>query len=105
MINKPELIEDPRFITNADRTNNEPALKEILDAVFVTDTIEHWLEKLEAATDKAASIEEPKAQAIAYRDEVFTTMSELREPADALEMLVDKSVWPFPTYGDLLFNV
>ena len=63
------------------------------------------LEKLEAATDKAASIEEPKAQAIAYRDEVFTTMSELREPADALEMLVDKSVWPFPTYGDLLFNV
>lgn len=56
LINKPELIEDPRFITNADRTNNEPALKEILDAVFVTDTIEHWLEKLEAAAIPCAPI-------------------------------------------------
>ena len=63
------------------------------------------LEKLEAATDKAAAIEDPKAQAVAYRDEVFSAMAELREPADALEMLVDKSVWPFPTYADLLFNV
>lgn len=63
------------------------------------------LEKLEAATDKAAAIEDPKTQAVAYRDEVFSAMAELREPADALEMLVDKSVWPFPTYADLLFNV
>ena len=63
------------------------------------------LEKLEMLTDKAAAIEEPKAQAIAYRDDVFTAMGELRAPADALEMLIDKDVWPFPTYGDLLFNV
>ena len=63
------------------------------------------LTKLEKVTAQAASIEEPKAQAIAYRDEVFTAMAELRKPADALEMLVDKDVWPFPTYADLLFNV
>ena len=32
-------------------------------------------------------------------------MSILREPADKLEMLVDEKDWPFPTYGELLFNI
>lgn len=86
----------------ADASVQEASLAEISKNLVAMNVA---LEKLEAATNKAASIEEPKAQAIVYRDEVFTTMSELREPADALEMLVDKSVWPFPTYGDLLFNV
>ena len=86
----------------ADASVQEASLAEISKNLVATNAA---LEKLEAVTDKAAAIEDPKAQAIAYRDEVFTTMSELREPADALEMLVDKSVWPFPTYGDLLFNV
>ena len=86
----------------ADASVQEASLAEISKNLVAMNAA---LEKLEAVTDKAAAIEDPKAQAIAYRDEVFTTMSELREPADALEMLVDKSVWPFPTYGDLLFNV
>ncbi len=86
----------------ADASVQEASLAEISKNLVAMNTA---LEKLEAVTDKATAIEDPKAQAIAYRDEVFTTMSELREPADALEMLVDKSVWPFPTYGDLLFNV
>ena len=32
-------------------------------------------------------------------------MAALRSPVDELEMLVDKNVWPVPTYGDLLFEV
>ena len=44
-------------------------------------------------------------QATYYRDIVKTTMDELRAPADALEMIVDKDFWPFPSYGDLLFEV
>ena len=86
----------------ADASVQEASLAEISKNLVAMNAA---LEKLEAVTDKAAVIEDPKAQAVAYRDEVFTTMSELRESADALEMLVDKSVWPFPTYGDLLFNV
>lgn len=86
----------------ADASVQESSLKEISKNLVAMNAA---LEKLEMLTDKAAAIEEPKAQAIAYRDDVFTTMSELRAPADALEMLVDKDVWPFPTYGDLLFNV
>lgn len=63
------------------------------------------LMKLENAVEKAAAITEPRTQAIAYRDEVFTAMAELREPADRLEMIVDGREWPMPTYADLMFNV
>ena len=63
------------------------------------------VEKLTEATNAAVVMEDPKEQAIAYRDTVFAAFAEVREPADKLEMLVDEKVWPFPTYADLLFNV
>ena len=46
-----------------------------------------------------------KEQAQYYRDVICTDMAALRAPADALEMMVDKNMWPFPTYGDLRFEV
>ena len=32
-------------------------------------------------------------------------MEVLRAPVDHLEMIVDSTLWPMPTYGELLFNV
>ena len=32
-------------------------------------------------------------------------MQALRSPVDRLEMIVDKDMWPMPSYGDLLFEV
>ena len=32
-------------------------------------------------------------------------MTALRIPVDELELLVDKDLWPVPTYGDLMFEV
>ena len=63
------------------------------------------LAKLQEVTEKAAEMEEGRDQAVYYRDEVKTAMDELRAPIDKLEMLVDKSMWPMPSYGDLLFEV
>ncbi|MDR2043536.1 MAG: glutamine synthetase III [Clostridium sp.] len=63
------------------------------------------LAKLEKSLGKAGSVENQKDLAVYYRDEVRTAMEELRAPIDELEMLVDKEVWPIPTYGDLLFEV
>ena len=40
-----------------------------------------------------------------YRDEVFTTMQELRNISDTMETQVSKKCWPWPTYGDILFSV
>lgn len=40
-----------------------------------------------------------------YREHVFASMNELRICADELETIVPKELWPFPSYGDLLFSV
>ena len=50
-------------------------------------------------------MEEGATQAAFYRDEVKTAMEALRTPVDKLEMIVDKEVWPMPSYGDLIFEV
>jgi glutamine synthetase len=63
------------------------------------------LVKLEAALGKTGDISSQKDLAFYYKDEVRVIMEALRTPADALEMLVDKEMWPFPTYGDLIFEV
>ena len=63
------------------------------------------LATLEEKLKAAQGIKEHKVCAFYYRDHVKTAMDALRAPADALEMLTDKEVWPIPTYGDLLFEV
>ena len=63
------------------------------------------LAHLEEVTNKAEEMEEGAEQGHYYHDVVFTAMDELRKPADKLEMLVAKSAWPFPSYGDLIFEV
>ena len=63
------------------------------------------LANLEKITEQAASKEEGQEQAEFFKDEVFTAMNTLRAPIDELEMIVDQSFWPVPTYGDLLFDV
>ena len=50
-------------------------------------------------------VEDAKAQAFFYKDTVKAAMEELRTPVDELEMIVDKDVWPIPTYGELTFEV
>ena len=62
-------------------------------------------DRLKEDVQTAAGIVDNKEQAVYYRDVVCADMAALRAPADALEMMVDKSMWPFPTYGDLLFEV
>ena len=63
------------------------------------------LAKLIDVTEQGAAMEEGREQAVFYRDEVKTTMDALRAPVDKLEMIVDKELWPMPSYGDLIFEV
>ena len=62
-------------------------------------------EKLMELDEKAVAIADPKEQAFFYKDEVKAGMEALRAPADKLETIVDKKVWPLPSYGDLIFEV
>ena len=40
-----------------------------------------------------------------YRDRVIPAMNTLRATCDAMEKLTARDWWPFPQYGDLLFNI
>lgn len=60
---------------------------------------------LSEKVEKSAGIADMNARAHAYYDEVVPAMNRLRAPADKLEMMVDKELWPFPSYGDLIFEV
>lgn len=57
------------------------------------------------ATDKASAMDGGREQAEAYHGVVAPAMEALRAPADRLEMIVDKDLWPMPSYGDLIFEV
>lgn len=54
---------------------------------------------------KASAISDAKEQAFYYKDTVKEAMQALRTPIDQLEMIVDSTVWPIPTYGELMFEV
>lgn len=53
---------------------------------------------------EAEKKKEGKERGIFFRKKVVPVMEELRAPIDRLEMLVAKSAWPVPSYGDLLFE-
>ena len=55
--------------------------------------------------DKAKRLKRGKEQAFQYRECVVPAMEALRKPVDKLEMIVDKEMWPMPSYGDLIFEV
>ena len=61
--------------------------------------------KLKKAAEKAAAMENVKEQAYFYKDTVREAMDELRAPVDELEKIVDREVWPVPSYGELTFEI
>lgn len=63
------------------------------------------LAKLIDVTEQAAVKAAGEEQARYFYDTVTVAMAELRDPVDRLEMIVDKEMWPMPSYGDLLFEV
>lgn len=63
------------------------------------------LSELSDITETCGAMEAGEAQAKAYYRQAVPAMDRLREPADKLEMIMDKDLWPFPSYGDLIFEV
>ena len=63
------------------------------------------LTRLEKAVAEAGTVDNAKEQAFFYKDTVRVVMDELRAPIDELEMIVDKEMWPVPSYADLTFEV
>lgn len=87
----------------ADITAQTELLTEISS---LTASLKKNIAVLEEAVEKASNAHgDTYEQASLFRFDVFEKMGILREVADTLETLVDKDVWPMPTYSDLLFNI
>ncbi len=69
------------------------------------DELKSALDKLMVDVSKAGRTSNEKEKAFFYKDTIVPDMAALRTPADALEIVVDRSLWPFPTYGELMFEV
>ena len=58
-------------------------------------------EQLRSALDKTPT--DHQQVVTYYHDVIVPLMEQLRDQADILESITDKSYWPYPTYSDLLF--
>ena len=65
--------------------------------------LESRIKTLEEAQAEASDTHEAGKQAAAYRDKVIPAMQTLRVAADDLECLVDATLWPLPSYAEMLF--
>jgi crotonobetainyl-CoA:carnitine CoA-transferase CaiB-like acyl-CoA transferase len=56
VVNRPELVEDPRFLSTTLRAKSQVELRDILEAVFAKEPAEHWIESFRAAGVPCAPI-------------------------------------------------
>lgn len=63
------------------------------------------LKKLRNLIIEAEDINDGEQKARFFYEKVKPTMQELRAPIDELELIVDRELWPVPTYGELLFEL
>ena len=83
-----------------------PVQKELLEKCSaLLSQASEALEKLKVLLPQVDSMDDVPAMAMAYHDQIVPAMAALRKPVDELELLVDKAIWPVPTYGDLMFEV
>ena len=61
------------------------------------------VERMTEARHKANRQPGERAKAIAYHDTVLPLMAEIRDHADALELIIDDEMWTLPKYRELMF--
>ena len=81
----------------------ELALAERLNTLTVK--LSGLTDDLKARVDEAHAVDDAYAKAVAYHNDVFTVMQELRAVVDELETIVGEDAWPYPTYDELLYNI
>ena len=75
--------------------------KHLTVIVKLTDAFRIQTEKLAHALDHSSASSEKHAKYM--RDTVVPAMAKLRDTGDQIEILVPHSIWPLPTYREMLF--
>ena len=85
--------------------SNEAEKKLLCKLCTLTDSFYSNIESLEAAVKTGEKNIGKEGNAMFYKNEVIGAMNALRADGDALEELCDSAVWPYPSYGDMLFSI
>jgi glutamine synthetase len=81
-------------------TVQENLLKTILKNITIIKT---GIDNLEAKLNAISKVDSISGQLTYAHDEFLNGLNDLREPCDSLEKIIDRNIWPMPTYKDLLF--
>jgi glutamine synthetase len=79
--------------------------KHLEKAAKLTTEMDKRLEKLEKDIEGAKKLSDTYELAKFHHDVIFADMNELREVVDELETVVPSDIWPYPTYGEILYSV
>ena len=98
------LAESVNQVRAAGKTYNVSVQEKLLEktSALLAESYEA-LNHLAEVTAEIEKKEEGSERARYCLDVIMPAMTELRTPVDALEMIVDKEMWPMPSYGDLMF--
>ena len=55
-----------------------------------------------STADKTTDVLE---KSVYYHDTILKIMADIRKYADSAESVVPAKLWPYPSYGELLFNI
>jgi glutamine synthetase len=71
----------------------------------LTDYILERVKDLEKALEGLKEYDNIQKTSVAVRDDVLPKMEHMRKHVDEAEMLMPEDLWPFPSYGKILFSV
>ena len=63
------------------------------------------LTELRRLDEEAVTKPEGREMAEFFHTYVVPAMEALRRPIDRLEMVIDRDLWPVPTYAEMLFEI
>ena len=89
------------FLADIDLSCEEKRLRRLTELLK---GISSMNEEMDSLLNRVPSDVEILEKALYFRDQVFGLMQKMRVLIDEAETLVEKSVWPFPDYGDLLIT-
>ena len=93
-------------IRNVDSKLDTSVQKELLEETLMyVRKLKNDVDILDKNIKTSHNIKDLNDKSHAYKDKVVLYMEKVRDSVDALEMIIDKDMWPMPSYGDLLIEL
>ncbi len=85
--------------------STKPEAELLSKAAAATEKLSDGLQELKADVEKADAMTDALEISRFYHDVILNTMNEMREEIDVLEAMIPGEIWPYPTYGEMLFSI